>query len=69
MGLLAPGGRLFASTNLRKMRQGTFRKVLRNAAEGARRKVLQLKDAPEPVDYPVSIGHEVHLKAVWVTLA
>jgi hypothetical protein len=51
------------------MRQGTFRKVLRNAAEGARRKVLQLKDAPEPVDYPVSIGHEVHLKAVWVTLA
>jgi len=69
MGLLAPGGRLFASTNLRKMRQGTFRKVLRQAAEGARRKVVQLKDALDPTDYPVSIGHEVHLKAAWVTLA
>ncbi|HXN32508.1 MAG TPA: class I SAM-dependent methyltransferase [Polyangiaceae bacterium] len=65
--LLGPGGRLLACTNHRGISRARFRRMLFDAARAAKREVTQVKDLPEPQDYPVPPGGEGHTKSVWVS--
>ncbi|APR82190.1 LSU m5C1962 methyltransferase RlmI [Minicystis rosea] len=67
--VLAPGGRLLACTNHRGIPRAKLRRFLHEAARDAGREVVQMKDLPDPEDYPPAPGHEPHLKSVLVTLA
>jgi 23S rRNA (cytosine1962-C5)-methyltransferase len=67
--LLAPGGRLLACTNHRGIARTRLRRHLHEAAREARRDVAQMKDLPDPVDFPPEPGLEPALKSVLVTLA
>jgi 23S rRNA (cytosine1962-C5)-methyltransferase len=66
---LAPGGALIACTNHRGVSLAKLRRALHEAARDAGREVVQMKDLPDPEDYPPAPGHEAHLKSVLVTLA
>lgn len=69
LGVVAPGGRLLACTNHRGIPRVKFRRFLHEAARDAAREVVQMKDLPDPEDYPPEPGSEPHLKSVLVTLA
>ncbi|WP_434042582.1 MULTISPECIES: class I SAM-dependent methyltransferase [Sorangium] len=62
--LLAPGGRLLACTNHRGIARPRFRRHLHEAAREAGCDVVQMKDLPDPVDFPSEPGTESHLKSV-----
>jgi 23S rRNA (cytosine1962-C5)-methyltransferase len=66
--VLAPHGRLLASTNHR----GIARKKLRYAvSEGVRRAgrtLDKLKDLADPLDFPAAAGDEPHMKSVVATV-
>jgi 23S rRNA (cytosine1962-C5)-methyltransferase len=64
LALLAPGGQLLACSNHRKTSMARFRRFLRAASTEAGVALRQLKDVPEPVDFPYPIGAECHLKAL-----
>lgn len=66
---LAPGGALLACTNHRGVPLVKLRRYLHEAARDAGREVVQMKDLPDPEDYPPAPGHEPHLKSVLVTLS
>lgn len=61
--VVAPGGALLACCNHRGLRPARFRRFLREAAQSLRRPYAQLKDLPDPVDYPAATGADVHLKS------
>jgi 23S rRNA (cytosine1962-C5)-methyltransferase len=65
--LLTPGGRLLACTNHRGISRMKLRRVLHEAARAAAREVLQMKDWPDPVDFPPPPGEECHLKSILTT--
>jgi 23S rRNA (cytosine1962-C5)-methyltransferase len=67
--VLGPGGRLVACTNHRGIARLKLRRLLHEAAREAGREVAQMKDLPDPVDFPAEPGAECHLKSVLVTLA
>jgi 23S rRNA (cytosine1962-C5)-methyltransferase len=69
LGITSPGGRLLACTNHRGISQSRFRRILFDAARAAKREVVQVKDLPEPPDYPVAVGGQGHMKNALVTLA
>jgi 23S rRNA (cytosine1962-C5)-methyltransferase len=66
---LAPGGRLLACTNHRGIARAKFRRFLHEAARDAEREVIQMKDLPDPVDFPPEPGSPPYLKSVLVTIA
>jgi len=68
-GVLATGGTLLASTNLRRMNAAAFRRVLAAAARDARREVAKIRAMPLPLDHPPPPGEPWHLKRELVTLA
>ncbi len=65
---LSPGGRLLACTNHKGISRGRFRRHLHEAAREAGREVVQMKDLPDPVDFPPDPGAEAHLKSLLVTV-
>lgn len=67
--LLAPNGKLLACTNSRKIPRAKLRRFLHEAARMAAREVVQMKDLPDPIDFPAPFGAEAHLKSVLVTIA
>jgi 23S rRNA (cytosine1962-C5)-methyltransferase len=67
--VVRPGGRLLASTNHRGIARAKFRRMLRDAARLANVELAQVKDMPDPLDYPPPLGKESHLKSVLVTRA
>ena len=67
--VLAPGGRLFASTNHRGTSRAKLRRVLFAAAEAASVPVAQLKDLPPASDFPATPGEEPTMKAMLLTAA
>ncbi len=67
--LVARGGRLVACTNHRGIRRERFRRVLHEAVRKAGRTAKQIKDLPDPLDYPAAPGAESHLKSALVTLS
>ena len=69
VGVTAPGGRLLACSNDRRMVRAKFRRYLHEAARDAKRNVKQMKDLPSPRDFPVAAGAEPHTKSVLVTLS
>lgn len=69
LSVLAPGGRLFASTNHRGISRAKLRRVLFAAAEAAGRGVAQIKDLAPGSDFPPELGSEPNMKAMLVTLA
>lgn len=66
--VLAPGGRLLACSNHKGLPRMRFRRYLHEGLRAAGREVAQLKDLPDPEDFPPWPGAECHLKAVLVTL-
>jgi 23S rRNA (cytosine1962-C5)-methyltransferase len=68
MRVLAPGGRLLACTNHRGVPRVKLRRSLHEAARDGAREVVQMKDLPDPEDFPPEPGREPHLKCVLVTL-
>jgi 23S rRNA (cytosine1962-C5)-methyltransferase len=66
---LERGGKLLACTNHRGIARAKFRRFLHEAAREAGREVVQMKDLPDPVDFPPEHGSEPHLKSVLVTVA
>jgi 23S rRNA (cytosine1962-C5)-methyltransferase len=69
MAIVAPGGRLLACTNHRGVTLTKLRRALHEAARLAGRRATQVKDLPDPLDFPAPLGGECHLKSVLVTLA
>lgn len=69
LAIVSPGGALLACTNHRGISAQRFRRVLFDAARAARRDVTQVKDIPEPPDFPVPLGGVGHMKTALVTLA
>ncbi len=67
--VLAPGGRLLACTNHRGIVRAKIRRFLHEAARDSGRDVVQMKDLPDPEDFPPEPGREPHLKSVLVTVA
>jgi 23S rRNA (cytosine1962-C5)-methyltransferase len=67
--VLGPSGRLLACTNHKGIGHQKFRRSLHDAARDAARDVAQMKDLPDPDDFPPAPGGEAHLKSVLVTLA
>ncbi|MGD0529261.1 MAG: class I SAM-dependent methyltransferase [Polyangiaceae bacterium] len=67
LALLAPGGRLLACTNHRGISPSRFRRILFDAGREAKCELSQVKDLPEPADYPVPPGGDPHMKAALVT--
>jgi 23S rRNA (cytosine1962-C5)-methyltransferase len=65
---LGKGGRLLACTNHRGIPRQKLRRFLHEAARDAGREVVQMKDFPDPEDYPPTPGSEPHLKSVLVTV-
>ncbi len=69
MAILAPGGRLLACTNHRGIAAARFRRILFDAGRSAGRDVAQVKDLPEPPDFPPGPIAGPHMKSALVTLA
>jgi 23S rRNA (cytosine1962-C5)-methyltransferase len=68
MGLSAPRGMLLACTNHRGIVRAKLRRYLHEAARDAGFTVAQMKDMPDPVDFPPDPGFEPAMKSVLVTL-
>ena len=68
LAIVHPGGRLLACSNHRGIARAKFRRFLFDAAKVAGRTPKQIKDLPDPSDYPTAIGEESHLKSALVTL-
>jgi 23S rRNA (cytosine1962-C5)-methyltransferase len=68
LAVVAPGGLLVACTNHRGITSMKFRRILFEAARTAGRDVTQLKDIPEPPDFPVAAGGVGHMKTAFVRL-
>jgi 23S rRNA (cytosine1962-C5)-methyltransferase len=68
LAVLAPGGRLLACTNHRGIAASRFRRILFDAGRCAERDVVQVKDLPEPPDFPTGQAGP-HMKSTLVTLA
>ena len=66
--ILAPGGRLLACTNHRGIAASRFRRILFDAGRTARREIVQVKDLPEPPDFPAPSDAGPHMKSALVTL-
>lgn len=69
LAVVAPGGTLLACSNHRGIVRAKFRRYLHEALRLAGREAVQVRDTPEPTDFPPPPGRESHLKSALVTLA
>lgn len=69
MSVVAKDGLLLACSNHRQTVRAKLRRLLHEAARDAGRSVAQMKDMPEPIDFPPPWGDEPHLKSVLVRLS
>ncbi len=68
LAILSPGGKLLACTNHRGIAASRFRRVLFDAGRRAGREIQQIKDLPEPPDFPADPASGPHMKSALVTL-
>lgn len=66
--IVAPGGRVLACCNHRKLARAKMRRLVHEGARLANRDVVQLKDLPEAPDFPPVPGRDVHMKSMLLTL-
>lgn len=66
LGVLKPGGLLFASTNSARMNPEDFLGQVRSAIGGLRRRIVQEHYVPQPPDFPVAPAEPAYLKTVWM---
>jgi 23S rRNA (cytosine1962-C5)-methyltransferase len=66
LGIVAPGGALLSCVNHRGISRARFRKMLHEALRRAGREAQQVKDLPEPRDFPPPMGAEPHMKSALV---
>lgn len=69
LALLAPGGRMLACTNSRRIPRARLRRNLHEAVRDAGHQAVQVRDFPDPSDFPAPFGEESHLKSMLVTVA
>jgi 23S rRNA (cytosine1962-C5)-methyltransferase len=69
LGVLKPGGVLFASTNAADWAPAEFLQGIEQACHGAKRKILQRHYVPQPPDFPISRREPAYLKTVWLRVA
>jgi 23S rRNA (cytosine1962-C5)-methyltransferase len=67
LAVVRPGGLLLACTNHRGIGKAKFRRLMFDAARAVKRDLSQVKDLPDPADFPPPVGSECHLKSVLVT--
>lgn len=65
--VVAPGGRVLACCNHRRMARARLRRLVHEGARAAGREVAQLKDLPDALDFPGPLGREPHMKSVLLT--
>jgi 23S rRNA (cytosine1962-C5)-methyltransferase len=65
--LLAPGGQLLGCINHHGTSQAKLRRDLHQAARAARRRLVQVKDLPPPLDFPAPFDGDASTKSVLVT--
>ncbi len=68
LAILSPGGKLLACTNHRGIGAARFRRILFDAGRRAGREIQQVKDLPEPPDFPADPASGAHMKSALVTL-
>jgi len=68
MSVLETGGKLLACTNHRGIAPVKFRKQMHEAARQSGRTIVQMKDLPEPSDFPPPWGEGAHLKSLLITV-
>jgi 23S rRNA (cytosine1962-C5)-methyltransferase len=66
VGLLQPGGILFASCNARKLAPERFLAMITEAIQAAGRKIRQQHYVPQPPDFPIHRAEPAYLKTVWL---
>ncbi len=66
--VVAANGRVLACSNHKGLHRMRFRRYLHEGLRAAGREVAQMKDLPDPEDFPPSSGGSSHLKAVLITL-
>jgi 23S rRNA (cytosine1962-C5)-methyltransferase len=66
--IVAPGGRILACCNHRKLARAKLRRLIHEGVRGAKREVAQLKDLPDAPDFPPALGRDVHMKSLLLTL-
>ena len=69
LGVLQPGGLLFASNNTADWEPSLFLETVRQACHSARRRIAHEHYVPQPPDFPISRAEPAYLKTVWVRLA
>ena len=69
LGVLAPDGILFASTNAEGWAPRAFVSAVLKAVADCGRRVSQSHYAPQPPDFPISRAEPAHLKTVWLRVA
>jgi 23S rRNA (cytosine1962-C5)-methyltransferase len=67
--VLADGGAVLATSNDRRMTQGTFRAHARAGAEQASIRLARVVDLPEPLDFRAGPGESPLLKGLWIERA
>jgi len=66
--VLAPGGRLIASSNDRRLPPAKFRRFVQEGVREAARTPSQVKEFAIARDFPPGVGRDAHLKSLLVTL-
>lgn len=66
--IAAPGGRIIACCNHRKLARAKLRRLVHEGVRAAKREVVQLKDLPDAPDFPPALGRDVHMKSLLLTL-
>ena len=64
-----PGGRILVCSNDQRLSLAKLRRHIHAALKHAGRRAEQLRDYPQPPDYPLAVNTPAHLKSVWVKLA
>lgn len=68
LGLLKPGGILFASTNTARLTPERFLEQVHGAAQRCRRRILKEHYVPQPLDFPANRDEPAYLKTLWLRM-
>jgi 23S rRNA (cytosine1962-C5)-methyltransferase len=66
--VVAPRGRILACCNHRGLSRAKLRRMTAAGVRSAGRELVQLKDLPDPPDFPAPPGHDPHMKSLLVSL-